>query len=337
MNHTNKTEVSGIGSPMLDHLLYISEEYLEKIPGEKWGMEVVNFDTILKIIEESNAVPEQVAGGSCSNTIKGLASLGHSCRVTGKIGQDSIGERVKEHMQNLNIDTAYLYSSTPTAHVACLITPDGKRTLRCYMGACSEMTPEDLDPKLFEGIKVVHFEGYSLLCPGLTIRGMELAKKAGAAISFDMGSFEMVKNFRDIILGLLGEYVDIVFVNQDEIQALVNNGPEEGCRILSELCGIAVVMLGEDGSLVGYDKKIEKCPAFPVKPTDTTGAGDLFASGFLHGYLLGLPPNLCALYGAITGSAVVQVVGAEIPPETWPKIKSLMKEMGGMDRIDHKR
>lgn len=325
MKKTKTNEILGIGAPILDHLLYVTEDYLEQIPGEKWGMEVVDFNAMVKIIEESGDVPEQVAGGSCANAIKGLASLGHQCIVTGKIGEDAIGERVKEHMQDLKINTSYLYSTTPTAHVACLITPDGKRTLRCYMGACSEMAPEDLDPQIFNGIKLVHFEGYTLLCPGLTHRGMELAKKAGAKISFDMGSFEMVKNFRELILTFLRDYVDVVFANQDEIHALVNNGPEEGCRFLSELCEVAVVMLGEEGCLVGHDNKVEACAAIPIKPLDTTGAGDLFASGFLHGYLLGLSYKECARYGAITGGTVVQFVGAEIPAEMWPKIKSLME------------
>lgn len=319
-----KNEVLGIGAPILDHLLYVSEEYLETIPGEKWGMEVVDYEAMVKIIEESGDVPVQVAGGSCSNAIKGLASLGHKCIVTGKIGNGLIGELVKEHMQDLNIETSYLYSDTPTAHVACLITPDGKRTLRCFMGACSEMTPEDLDPKIFEGIKLVHLEGYTLLCPGLTHRGMQLAKEAGAKISFDLGSFEMVQNFKDLILTFLKDYVDVVFANQDEIHALVNNGPEEGCKLLSELCEVAVVMLGEKGCLVGHGNKIESCKALPIKPLDTTGAGDLFASGFLHGYLKGLPYKECARYGAITGGTVVKFIGAEIPAEMWPKIKSLM-------------
>lgn len=327
MKKQKKNEILGIGAPILDHLLYVSEEYLDKLPGEKWGMEVVDFQSMVKIIEGSGCIPKQVAGGSCANAIKGLAQLGYQCAVTGKIGQDSIGEKVKEHMQDLNINTSYLYSTTPTAHVACLVTPDGKRTLRCYMGACSEMTPNDLNPELFIDVKLVHFEGYTLLCPGLTHRGMELAKKAGAKISFDMGSFEMVKNFKDLILTLLEDYVDVVFANKDEIHALVNNGPEQGCRQLSELCEVAVVMLGEEGALVGHENLVQAYPTVPVEPIDTTGAGDLFASGFLHGYLSGLPYSECARYGAITGGTVVQFVGAEIPADRWSVIKEKMNTM----------
>lgn len=319
-----KNKILGVGAPILDHLLYVSEEYLDTIPGEKGGMEVVGYEEMVKIIEGSGYAPEQVAGGSCANVIKGLASLGHKCVVTGKIGEDSIGELIKEHMEDLNIETAYVYSPKYTAHVVCLITPDGKRTMRCYMGACSEMTPEDLDPELFNGVKLVHFEGYTLLCPGLTHRGMELAKKAGAKISFDLGSFEMVNNYRDLIMTLLEEYVDVVFANRDEIHALVENGPEKGCEQLRELCEAAVVMLGGEGCLVGHGNKLERCPAIPVKPLDSTGAGDLFASGFLHGYLLGRPFKECAYYGTVTGGTVVQYVGAEIPKDIWPKVKALL-------------
>jgi len=325
-NQLSKCEILGIGAPLLDHLLPISEEYLQKIPGEKWGMEVIDHKEMRKIIEESGVTPIQVVGGSSQNTIRGLARFGHQCAVTGKIGQDAIGKFVKKQMQELLIDTAYSYSSTPTAQVLSLITPDGKRTMRYYGGASNEITPEDLDPRLFEGIKLVHIEGYTLLYPGLTRRGMELAKQAGAKVSFDLGSFEMVKNYRELIMNLLENYVDLVFANEEEIDALVNHGPEEGCRQLSALCEVGVVMLGEKGSLVGRRAKVKAYPAFPVKPLDTTGAGDLFVSGFLHGYLLGRPDDESARYGAITGSAVTQYVGAEIPAEEWPKIQLCMEK-----------
>lgn len=313
-----KHSVLGVGAPILDYLIHVSEEYLIAIGGKKGGMEVVDYETMLSIIENSGHIPKEVAGGSSTNTIKGLARLGHACAVTGKIGQDFRGEKVLKSLAALNIATHYRYSATPTAHVASLITPDGMRTMRSFLGACSEMCGEDLQPKIFEGAGLVHIEGYTLLCRQLTKTAMVLAKEAGALVSFDLGSFEVINTFKLEITDLLSNYVNIVFANEDEIHALFEQPPHQGCAMLSSLCELAVVMLGKKGCLVGYRGNVKAYPAYPVVAIDTTGAGDLFASGFLHGYLQGKPLEECAHYGALTGAAVVQVIGAEIPDELWP-------------------
>jgi sugar/nucleoside kinase (ribokinase family) len=327
-------EVMGVGAPIMDTLVYVEPEFLDQIPGQKGGMEVVDYEAIVDIIEKSGDFPAQVAGGSASNVIKGLACLGHSCVATGKIGDDALGKKFMDHMADLNIQTSYIFSKTPTARVVSLVTPDGKRTMRCYMGACSEMLPDDLDVDIFQGIKLMHIEGYTLLCPGLTRRAMELAKKAHAKISFDLGSFEMVNNFRDLLFDLIGSYVDIVFGNEDEFEALFGKNLEASKRELGGLCEIAVAMRGEKGCWVGSNGKVEAYPAFPVKPLDTTGAGDLFSSGFLHGYLQKLSMEECARYGAITGGQVVQEMGAEIPSQKWAEIKLKMENPYGSARAN---
>lgn len=326
MKEEQKYEILGVGNPFLDHLLQVNKEYLETIPGEKYGMELISYDEMIKIIEKSGSVPKLVAGGSCANAIKGLASLGKKCALTGKIGTDSNGEKVIEDLQDLGVTPLLHYSSTPTAHVTCLITPDGKRTCRAYLGAAAEITPEDLVPRHFDDVSLVHIEGYSLLYPGLTKRAMELAKECGALISFDLGSFEVVETYKPFVKELINEYVDITFANEGETLALTGQHPEEGIETIQEISSVAVVMIGKEGCWVADGSGKKKCPAFPVEPVDTTGAGDLFACGFLHGYLSGKDLEECARWGAITGRAVVQVIGAEIPQPQWPKIKERMKE-----------
>lgn len=318
MNH----EVLGVGAPLLDHLLQVDEAYLETVPGEKHGMETVEYPAMVQIIEGSHTVPKQIAGGSCANAIKGLASLGQKCAMTGKIGKDAIGEKVHRDLLDQGITPLLHYSSTPTGHVTCLITPDGKRTCRAYLGASQEMGPDDLKADHFSPTKLVHIEGYTLLCSGLTHRAMELAKEAGAKISFDLGSFEIVESYRNLVMDLVSEYVDILFANEDETLALTGEDPQDGCEILKTLTEVAVVMIGKKGCWVGHGSETFHVPGYPIdQPIDTTGAGDLFASGFLHGYLEGRPLAECAKYGALTGNAVVQVVGAEIPESMWADIK----------------
>ncbi len=321
--------ILGIGTPLLDHLLPVSEVYLNTLPGKKHGMEPVDYPSLISIIEKSGSIPKQKAGGSCANTIKGLAALGWDCALTGKSGKDPVSEKVSEDLLQNSVQPYLCTSNTPTSHVLCLITPDGKRTCRAFLGAGGEMTPDDLDPQLFKHTKLVHIEGYSLLCPGLTHRAMELAKQAGAKISFDLGSFELVENYKDLILQLFTEFVDVLFSNEDEILALTGLDPKDGCRSLSNLGKISVVMMGKEGCWAGLGNYQVQCPAYPVDPIDTTGAGDLFASGFLHGFLKQKTLEECARYGAITGGSVVQVVGAEIPLNRWPVIRKRISDLQG--------
>lgn len=314
-------EVLGIGSPFVDYIIAIDEDFLRHVPGNKGGMVVVDYRTFLAIITKSGAEPIIIAGGSGANTIKGLANFGHPCAIVGKIGSDDAARRFLESMKTLNVIPLFKKTETPTAQAVCLITPDGERTMRSFLGASQEMSQRDLDPNLFNGVKLVHIEGHSLHNEQLTQEAMKLAKNAGAKVSFDLGSFEVVDAHRQRIIDLLSRYVDIVFANRDEIRSLTRLDPDKGCSVLKDMCETAVILLGKEGCIVGSGYKQVNCPAFPVEPLDTTGAGDLFASGFLHGYLRNMPLEECARFGALAGAAVVQVQGVEIPSHGWEKIK----------------
>lgn len=318
-------EVLGIGSPFVDYIIVIKDDFLRHVPGAKGGMVVVDYDTLSSIISKSGKEPLIIAGGSGANTIKGLANFGHQCALIGKIGSDDAAKQFLENMKALSITPLLRQSSTRTAQTVCLITPDGERTMRAFLGASQEMSSKDLDPSIFEGVSLVHIEGYSLLNEQLTLEAMKLAKSAGAQVSFDLGSFEVVNAHKKTIIDLLPKYVDVVFANRDEIRSLTQLTPEKGCEVLKDLCNTAVILLGKEGCIVGSGSKQVQCPAFAVDPVDTTGAGDLFASGFLHGYLQQLPLEECARYGALAGAAVVQVQGVDVPPHAWQQIKEKMK------------
>lgn len=318
-------EVLGIGAPIIDYIIVVKEDFLAQVPGEKGGMVLVDYETLTAIIENNGSQPYIIAGGSGANTIKGLAHFGHQCGLIGKIGDDETGRKFLESMKALNIIPYLCHTSTPTAQVVCLVTPDSERTMRSFLGASKEMSADDLDPKVFEGVRLVHIEGHSLHNGELTHRAMELAKSCGAKVSFDLGSYEVVLAHKQKIIPLLAQYVDVVFANADEVHALFQLGSSKGCEVLNELCGIAVVLLGNEGCLVGTGSSQIHCPAMPVEAVDSTGAGDLFASGFLHGYLRGLSYEECARCGALAGAAVVQVLGADIPLAMWAEIKSKMQ------------
>jgi|EndMetStandDraft_5_1072996.scaffolds.fasta_scaffold92357_1 sugar/nucleoside kinase (ribokinase family) len=317
----NQYDILGIGAPFLDHILTVSDEFLTKIPGAKGGMEPVDYKSFLQILENSGSAVNLAGGGSSANTIKGLAQLGHRCALLGKIGNDQAGKTFLEEIKKLNIVPLLLPSSLATGQVLCLVTPDGQRTFRDYLGAGQEMQASDLKPAHFEGTKLVHIEGYTLMNEPLTQRAMELAKEARAKISFDLASFELAEHYKTQIVHLVAHHVDVLFANVDETRTLTGHEPKKGCAILKDLCGIAVVMMGKEGCWVGHEDQIMHFPAYPVEPLDTTGAGDLFAAGFLHGYLEGRSLRECAHYGALAAAEVVQIFGAAIPDETWEKLR----------------
>lgn len=315
-------EVLGIGNPIMDQILLVSEEYMASIFGVKGGMETVDYETLIKIIDNAEVTPTLIAGGSGTNTIKGLAQFGEKCAVAGMIGDDPYAKKFLNRLSAMGITPLYSRCSIPTAQVACLVTPDGERSCRTFLGASKEMRGDLLLAEHFEGVKLVHIEGYSLLNESLTEKSMELAKSVNAKISFDLASLEIAQQYKQRIIHLVSQYVDILFANEDETFALTQLNPELGCDILKDICEVAVVKMGKNGCWVGCGAQKEHYPAFPVTPVDTTGAGDLFASGFLYGCLQDKSFAECARYGALAGAAVVQVIGAEIPQAGWDQIKA---------------
>lgn len=319
-------DVLGIGCPVIDQVLAVGDDFLEHVPGAKGGMVLVDYKTLSSIIQRSNIPPLILPGGSSANTIRGLARLGHKCAFVGKIGKDDMGKRFIDSLQDLDITPLLIYTHTPTAQALCLITPDSERTLRTFLGAGTEMTHDDLQPDFFSDVKHVHIEGYTLYNGQLTERAMVLAKEAGAKVSFDLGSFEVVSHFKEEIIRLVSRYVDVLFGNRDEMQQLTQLAPDKAIDVLRDLCETSIVLMGGDGCLVARGIQKVHCPALAVDVVDTTGAGDLFISGFLHGYLQGHSLEESARYGILTGAHVVQVQGVDIPIHAWENILQQIKQ-----------
>ncbi len=319
----NPYEILAVGAPLIDHVISIDDGYLQSIKAKKGSMQTVDFRTFRRIVLLAKTEVNLRMGGSSANTVKGLAQFGHASAFIGKIGEDPISETFIKSLQKSNVKSLLLRSSTsPTGQVACLISPDGERTFRDFLGASRELTGNDLKPEWFTGVKLAHIEGYTLMNEDLTEHAMRLAKQAGAKVSFDLSNFEIVEQYREPIVHLLSHYVDIVFANADETRALTQRDPEKGCALLKDLCPLSVVLMGSEGCWIGSGLEMLRCYAYPEVPVDTTGAGDLFAAGFLHGYLTGQSLSTCAHYGALAGAAVVKVFGADIPDEVWDRIRN---------------
>ncbi len=257
-------EVLGVGAPVIDRIVQVEDSLLADLGIMKGGMGVVDLPTLEKIERVHHLHSYLIAGGSASNAIKGLAHLGHSCALTGKIGSDLWGQQFLRALSSLNIQPFYVKSTTRTGQILSMVTPDKERTFCSFLGSSNEIIPEELNPSIFKHVKLVHIEGYTLLAPGVTEKAMQLAKKARAKVSFDLASFEIVKVCKAQIASLLPRYVDILFANTQEVSALTGLDPERGCAVLQDLCDTVVVFLGDKGCWVGRGDQRWFIPAIKV-------------------------------------------------------------------------
>lgn len=315
-------DVLGIGAPCVDLIMPVSDAFLMEHDIPKAASIDVPWDRFHRLLTEGNIQEENIVTGGCtSNTLKGLAKLGRACAFFGKVGHDAVAEKILDTMASHQITTKFLPATLPSQQVLCLPTPDHERSFCVFHGAATELSEKDLFPELFENTTIVHIEGYQLPNSKLVENAIKMAKAAGIQVSLDLGTYLLVDENRDRLLAMLPD-IDILFANRDEAKSLTGKEPEEACDMLRNMCGIAVICTGHQGCWVGNSQEKVNCPAFQVEVIDTTGAGDLFASGFLHAHLSGQSLFECGRFGNLLGSTIIQNYGAEIPDEKWSAIHS---------------
>lgn len=314
----------GVGSPIIDILAHIPEEFIEAVGGGKGGMQFIEPKIMDGLVEGFASPPQHAPGGSAANTIFGMARLGVPCAFLGKIGNDDHAHFYKSSFEKLGGDiTRFKHADGhSTARCLSLITPDSERTMRTHLGAAALLSPEEIDADDFEGFDLVHVEGYILFNPDLASHVLKSAKDAGCQVSLDLGAFEVVKAAEGTLPDLLRNYVDIVFANEDEAEAFC--GHRDYAKAVEELgdhCETAAVKLGAEGSLIKRGGESTRIDATPVSSiVDTTGAGDLWAAGYLFGHLLDKPIEECGRLGSILGGEVVQHIGADLHDDAWARV-----------------
>ena len=202
-----------------------------------------------------------------------------------------------------------------------LISPDSERTFATYLGAAVELSDSDLNSNQFKGYKYLHIEGYLALNHDLMLKAAELAKGNNLKISIDMASFNVVEDNLEFLKDYVKNYVDIIFANEEEAKAFTGKEPEEALHVIAEQCEIAVVKIGSKGSMVKSKGKTYQVEPLKANSIDTTGAGDLYASGFLYGLSNNLPLEKCGSIGSLCASKVIEVIGSKMNNETWDEIK----------------
>jgi sugar/nucleoside kinase (ribokinase family) len=323
--------VVGVGSALVDILAREVDSFLEAAGAVKGGMVYVDRDHIERTLSRAGGTPHVVPGGSACNTMVGIAKLGGCARFVGKCGQGSMGRFLENALRSNNVDPRLFRSDTATGRVLSIITPDAQRSMFTFLGASAETRPEDIGEELFENAAVVHIEGYILFNPDLMRKAMIAAQSAGARVSLDLASFNVVQEARGFLADIVKEYVDILIANEDEARAYT--GETEllpAVQTLGREVDIAALKIGPRGSLIIRDGRIVVVPpAGDGRPAaDTTGAGDLWASGFLYGLVEGYALEKCGELGSACGYEVCQVVGASIPDDGWQRIRKILEKSG---------
>ncbi|MDM8524044.1 adenosine kinase [Desulfococcaceae bacterium HSG8] len=327
MTEKNKI-IAGIGSALIDILINETDDFLEKAGASKGGMIYVENDFIDQVVAQTENKPSVVPGGSACNTIIGVGKLGGSARFVGKLGEDESGKFFETDLKNNHVAPVLFTSSSPTGRVLSIITPDAQRSMLTYLGASSEIQPDEVTDQCFEGASIVHLEGYQLFNREVTLKALNAAKNAGARISLDLASFTVVEASKDILGTLVNDFVDILIANEDEAHAFTGHDDEmKALEALSEKSDIAVLKVGKRGSLVSQAGRVITVEPKGIETggvIDTTGAGDLWASGFLFGLVNGYSLEKCGELGSMCGYEVCRVVGASIPEQGWERIRKLL-------------
>ncbi len=324
---TNKQVVAGVGSALIDILARENDDFLIQVGALKGGMTYVDKTYIDRTVSLATAPPQIVPGGSACNTVVGIGRLGGQARFIGKCGTGPMGRLFRGGLEKQGVDSHLFSSDSPTGRVLSIITPDAQRSMFTFLGASAETRPQEIGPDCFSGAAIVHVEGYLLFNRDLIRAVFEAARAAGALVSLDMASFNVVAEARDILPDLIARYVDILIANEDE--ALAYTGIKEESRALKALAAdvqLAVLKVGKRGSLISHQGEVLEIKAKgDGRAVDTTGAGDLWAAGFLHGLVSRMPLDRCGELGSICGYEVCQVMGASIPDNRWAAIRSQME------------
>ena len=323
-----KTRIVGLGSALVDILVTESDEFVRRIGVKKGGMTLVAMPDLETILNQASTKPIVVPGGSACNTAVGIGRLGGQSRFVGKRGDDDTGQFFENALVERGVEPLLMTSSLPTGRVLSIITPDAQRTMITYLGASADTQPEEITQACFTDSAVVHMEGYLLFNPGLMTASLKAAKNAGALVSLDLASFTVVEQSKAILEDLIEQYVDILIANEDE--AIAYTGLNDEARALDQLAryvNMAVLKVGARGSFIHHENRASHIPAQGAGTAiDTTGAGDLWASGFLFGLVNGYTREKCGRLASACGYEVCQVVGADIPAEGWIRIRKILEE-----------
>lgn len=317
-------KVLGVGAALVDLLTNVDDAWIASSGSPKGDMTMVDFaklESLLAIAPKTERVP----GGSAANTIVGLSKLGGKAAFLSKIKNDELGNLYKAHLESAGVEPILKESDVATGCVLSAVTPDAQRTMYSFLGASNTLCNADITADLFEGVDLVYLEGYRAFDAETFRTIVNMAKDRGIKVALDFGSFGVVNVCRALFDELFAaKKIDMIFANEDEAKAYTGKEPLEALAELSRHCEVAIVKIGKKGAYISENGVVTTVAAGTAKAIDTTGAGDLWAAGYLYGYLNGFDAARSGKLASSVADEVVQVQGAMIPAEGWERIKKTL-------------
>lgn len=316
--------ILGLGNALTDELVMLpSDEMLDNLGLPKGSMQIISSERYLSIKKEIRGLKKKIVpGGSASNTCRGISRAGGDATFMGMIGNDDIGALFEEEVRQSGTTPLLLHSDTPSGTALTFISPDSERTFATCLGAALEMTPRHLTKKTFKGYDILHIEGYQLQNHKLVSKAVQLAKENGMMVSMDLASYNIVLENLDFLRDIIPNFVDIIFANEEEAKAFTGKAPAEALDEIAEMCHVAIVKVGRQGSFVKSDGATWQIGISEHKTVDSTGAGDFYAAGFLYGIAAGHDVCTAANIGKLLSGNIVSVVGVRLPDKQWAKIRN---------------
>lgn len=313
---TKLKNVIGIGNAIVDVLAIVDDGFLTKHNLAKGAMTLVDVEEARDIYISMGRTVEK-SGGSVANTMAGLAALGGTGSYIGKVHADELGSSFYSDLSTLGIsfETEPTIDGLPTARCLILVTSDGQRTMATYLGACRDLSPEDINPTSIHNHQVTYLEGYlwdTNQAKQAMLKASQLAHNSNRKVALSLSDTFCVERHRKSFQELVEEHVDILFANSDEILSLYEESSiYNAINIARQSCDILVVTLGAKGSIITAKDESYQIEAKPIKKViDTTGAGDLFASGFLFGHTHGYNIQTSGNLGSSAAASVLNHLGA---------------------------
>lgn len=309
-------DVVCIGNAIVDVIARVDDEFLLRQGLAKGSMMLID-EYQAENIYGAMGQSIEMSGGSAANTAAGLASFGSRVAYFGKVKNDQLGAIFRHDLraQGVGFDTPAAATGPATARSFILVTPDSERTMNTYLGACVNFTAADIDRPTIEAAKITYLEGYlwdrTEAKDAFKLAAI-IAREAGRKTALTLSDSFCVDRHRDSFRDLIRGGIDILFANESELKSLCQSLDfEVAVKMIADECPVSVITRSEKGCVVIANGDILESPAFPVgEIVDLTGAGDLFAAGFLHGYTTGRPIRHCARLGSMAAAEVISRIGA---------------------------
>lgn len=317
----NKSIV-GIGSALVDILTRIdNDSILEELNIPKGSMQLVDEKSSAVIESKLSAYESTKApGGSAANTIHGLATLGINSGFISYLGRDEIGKFFEESMTSAGVKPLVFHTDTASGTARTIISADGERTFATNLGASLELNEGVITQELFKGWDYCYVEGYLIANKAVFTKTIATAKECGCKVVLDLASYNVVEDNREFLNELLPQ-IDIVFANEEEAKALTQMSAEESLHYIADKVEIAIVKVGKKGSLIKRGEEVVTIGCNKVDVVDTTGAGDMYAAGFLYGLINGYDLERCGTIGNHLAESIIQVIGAKMDENRWKMFK----------------